>query len=255
MIRWFKKELDWIALGILFICCLPLFVNLGTAPIYMWDEATYANNSIDMYLYHDPIVVRMEGEPDLYNTKPPFVLWMQTLSMQIFGMNEFAIRLPSAVLSALTMLLLLLFSIKVLHSYQIGFISILTLACSNGYVSNHGARSGDLDASLVFWTTLYVLACIKFLIERKEIAIHLAFFSLGVIGAFLSKGVAGYFFLPFLVIIALINRNLTSIIKEKIFYISIITIVTVCGGYYLLREQAAAGYWDVIIQSELSRYG
>jgi hypothetical protein len=66
------------------------------------------------------------------------------------------------------MLLLLLFSIKVLHSYQIGFISILTLACSNGYVSNHGARSGDLDASLVFWTTLYVLACIKFLTERKK---------------------------------------------------------------------------------------
>jgi 4-amino-4-deoxy-L-arabinose transferase-like glycosyltransferase len=159
------------AIGV-FISWFPLFVNLGKAPIYMWDEATYANNSIDMYITHDAIVVRMEGKPDLYNTKPPLALWMQTLSMYVFGMNEFAIRLPSAVFSAMTMLLLLWFSISVLHSFEIGFISILTLACSNGYVSNHGARSGDLDAALVLWITFYVLVYLKFLIQKDKITIR-----------------------------------------------------------------------------------
>lgn len=61
----------------------PVFNNLGKFQIRMWDEASYANNSIDMLLTNQNIfVVEKQGKPDLYNTKPPFVIWLQALSMK-----------------------------------------------------------------------------------------------------------------------------------------------------------------------------
>jgi 4-amino-4-deoxy-L-arabinose transferase-like glycosyltransferase len=236
------------------LCFYPLFTRLGTDSIYMWDEALYANNAIDMYLSHDFIVVRDHGHPDLYNTKPPFVLWMQVISIHIFGMNEFAIRFPSALFAALTMLLLLWFSITVLNSYLIGFIAMLTLACSNGFISNHGARSGDLDSCLVFWMTLATLIYLRLLITNTAISKNLLIMAIALTCTFLCKGIAGFFFVPFFIIITIVNGNFLSIIRRKEIYISATAVLIICAGYYFIREQKAAGYLDVILNSELKRY-
>jgi 4-amino-4-deoxy-L-arabinose transferase-like glycosyltransferase len=34
-------------------------------------------------------------QPDLGNTKPPLLNWLQALSMAVFGLSELAVRLPS----------------------------------------------------------------------------------------------------------------------------------------------------------------
>lgn len=236
------------------ICLFPLFARLGAAPIYMWDEATYANNSIDMYLTHDPVVVRMEGQPDLYNTKPPFVLWMQTLCLYIFGMNEFAIRFPSAFFALLTVLLLLWFSVAVLKSYVTGIGAVLTLVCSNGFVGVHVARSGDLDATLVFWMTLYSLVFIKYLIKPEKPGLHFFIIASALVGAFLSKGIAGFLFIPMLILIAIINKSLLQVLRLKELYVAVIAVIMICAGYYFLREWKAPGYWDKVFTSEFMRF-
>src|ERR1700758_1985270 len=87
---------------LLIIVCIPLFYNLGKFQIRMWDEARYANNAIDMFLSKDLIVLKHDGETDLYSTKPPLVICMQALSMALFGINEFAVRFPSALFALLT---------------------------------------------------------------------------------------------------------------------------------------------------------
>jgi 4-amino-4-deoxy-L-arabinose transferase-like glycosyltransferase len=245
----------FIAALFLVLCSIPLFLDLGKSPIYMWDEATYANNSIDMYKSHDPIVVRMEGIPDLYNTKPPLVIWCQALSMKIFGINEFAVRLPSAIFAFCAMVVLLWFSITVLNSFIIGVIAMVTLACSNGFISNHGARSGDLDASLVFWMAFYVFVFLKWLIEQRRNNLHLIVVALGLTGAFLSKGIAGFFFVPFLLLIAIVSGQFRQLIRQKEIYFSAIAVLALCSGYYLLREMSAPGYLKILYDSELSRYG
>ena len=241
--------------AVFLFCLVPLFYHLGTPAIFMWDEATYANNAIDMYRSNDPIVVRMEGHPDLYNTKPPLVLWMQTLSMHLFGLNEFAIRFPSAFFSALILLLLLWFCVAVLHSNLAGIFAMLTLAGSNGFVSSHGSRSGDLDAIMVFWMTLYALVFIKFLIEKKDFLTHFLVISAGITGAFLSKGVAGFFFIPFLILLAIVDGSFLLLFRKWELYLLAIIVFTICFGYYFVREKAAPGYWDKVLSSEWSRYG
>lgn len=238
----------------LIVCCIPLFARLGDPPIYMWDEATYANNSLDMYLSGDPIVVRMEGQPDLYNTKPPFVLWMQSISLHIFGWNEWAIRFPSAVFAMLTVLLLLWFSLVLFQSIIAGVFSILTLVCANGYVTIHVTRSGDLDATLVFWITLYVLIFLKFLLKPAQSGLHIWLVALGLTGAFFTKGIAGWFFLPLLIIVALLNGSLLKLLRLKESYLAAVTILCLSGSYYCLRETMAPGYWGQVYSSELMRF-
>lgn len=235
-------------------CCFPLFAKLGAAPIYMWDEATYANNALDMFITQDPIVVRMEGKPDLYNTKPPFVLWMQTISLHLFGWNEFAIRLPSAFFGALTVLLLCWFSLVVLNSAFTGIVAMFTLVSSGGFVAVHVTRSGDPDATLVFWITFYVLIFIKYLLKPERPGLHFFLIAAGLIFAFLSKGIAGWFFLPLLVLIAIIHGSFLKLLKQKEIYYAAIAVLVISCGYYFLREWMAPGYWAVVYSSELMRF-
>ena len=106
---------------------LTIFKNLGDPQIRMWDEATYANNSIDFFENHNFISVTHLGATDWYNTKPPFVIWTQGIAMKIFGINEFAVRIPSALFGLLTALLVFTFCWQVLKSKLIGFFAAIIL--------------------------------------------------------------------------------------------------------------------------------
>ncbi|MEP6795805.1 MAG: hypothetical protein ABJB16_15870, partial [Saprospiraceae bacterium] len=58
------------------ICSVPAFYLLGSPAIYIWDEAVYANASLDMSQGHHWWVPLQAA----YNTKPPLVLWLQAIS-------------------------------------------------------------------------------------------------------------------------------------------------------------------------------
>src|SRR6185295_17365300 len=72
-----------------------IFYRLGQHPVYWWDEARVALNSLEM-LNHPGLVVRYDGAPELWNTKPPLAIWLNALSLTLFGVNEWALRLPAA---------------------------------------------------------------------------------------------------------------------------------------------------------------
>jgi 4-amino-4-deoxy-L-arabinose transferase-like glycosyltransferase len=124
---------EWIlAVAALGIATFLIFQNLAAPAIRQWDEAIYADNALDMYMTGDPIVMRRNGEVTFYNTKPPLVIWLQTLSLHAFGINEFAIRFPSALAGVLTCVAMLLFSILTLKKIRIGIVAILILGTTYG---------------------------------------------------------------------------------------------------------------------------
>ncbi|HEY5122220.1 MAG TPA: glycosyltransferase family 39 protein, partial [Ignavibacteria bacterium] len=233
----------------------PIFNNLGKFQIRMWDEATYANNSIDLLLTNQNIfVVEKQGKPDLYNTKPPFVIWLQALSMKLFGINELAIRMPSAIFGFLTILLVYFFCTNVLGSNIIGFLSAGILLTAKGFISNHVVRTGDLDAVLVFWLTLGLFAFIDLVIKKpKNSFYHFLILTISLTFGFLTKGIAGFFFVPFMFIISFLFNN-HKIFKEKYLYISGFITAILCLSYYFIRELIAPGYINILLGSEILRY-
>ncbi|HEY9115098.1 MAG TPA: glycosyltransferase family 39 protein [Bacteroidales bacterium] len=244
-----------ILLVIVVLSFFSIFDGIGDSHINIWDEATYANNSIDMAFNSKNIfVVQHLNEPDFYNTKPPFVIWMQAISIRIFGINEFAIRLPSAVFGFLTVLLVYFFCSILLKSKTAGLISALILLSSKGFISYHVVRTGDLDATLVFWLTLGLFVFIHLLIIKpKKTTLHFLVLAISLIFGFLTKGIAGFFFIPFMFLISLLYKN-HWIYREKFLYISAFFTLLIGTGYYMLNEWINPGYLEIVFGSEIARF-
>lgn len=100
-------------LGLLILCLvisLPIFAHLEASfPILLWDEGRLANNAIEMYEMGDPIVVTYDHQPEMWNTKPPFLIWLQAMSLYLFGISDLSFRLPVSFAGIFTCLLLYFF--------------------------------------------------------------------------------------------------------------------------------------------------
>lgn len=79
-----------------------LFVPfLGSAHLFDWDEINFAECAREMIVTGDYNTVQIDFLP--FWEKPPLFIWMQVLCMKIFGVNEFAARLPNAIGGAITL--------------------------------------------------------------------------------------------------------------------------------------------------------
>ncbi|MBS1766060.1 MAG: glycosyltransferase family 39 protein [Acidobacteria bacterium] len=80
----------WVALGL-----LPLFLR----PLWEPDEARYAEIPREMLASHDWLTPHLNGV--LYFEKPPLQYWMTAVSFKLFGLHDWAARLPLAVAAAI----------------------------------------------------------------------------------------------------------------------------------------------------------
>jgi 4-amino-4-deoxy-L-arabinose transferase-like glycosyltransferase len=226
----------------------PVFLHLDVLPIRIWDEARLATNAIEMYNNHDFIVTHFKGEADMWNTKPPLMIWLQVLSLHLFGINELAIRFPSAAATLLTCFCLLVFSIRYLKSFWFGCIASLVLITSQGYINHHVVRNGDYDALMIMFIVAFVLYYVAFLETKKLKYLHWFFLCLTL--SILTKGIAAMMFAPALLIYTLIKKQLKDILN-KWFFIDAVALLAVVFGYYFLRESQNPGYLDAVWLNEL----
>jgi 4-amino-4-deoxy-L-arabinose transferase-like glycosyltransferase len=74
-------------------------------------------------------------------------------SIALFGPVEWAIRLPSALAALGTLLCTTLFVRRLTHSLPTAIAAGTLLLLSPGFFGEHGARTGDFDAPLLFFVT------------------------------------------------------------------------------------------------------
>jgi len=215
----------------------------------MWDEARIAVNAHEMLTNGNYIVTHYDGKPDMWNTKPPLLPWMQVICMKLIGESDLATRLPTSIAVLLTCLCLLLFLKRYFQDFWLGFITVLCLITTKGYMGWHVARSGDYDALLILFTTAYCLFFYAYL-ENKRKSILYAFFGTLTL-AVLTKGIAGVLFVPALPLFALLNRSLFPLLKNKHFYIGTAVFLFISLGYYFLRDAMNPGFIKAIQENEL----
>lgn len=244
------KRANAVLLGMVLaiLAAIPLFLHLGTPPIQIWDESRLATNAVEMAQNGDWITTHFNGKPDLWNTKPPLMIWLQVACIKTLGVNEWAIRFPAALAALLTVLCLFLFSKKVLNNGLPGFFAGLVLVSSLGYVTIHRTRTGDYDALLTFFITWYTLA--YFAWTEKPNNKTLLLFFVGLTLAVLTKSVAGLLMLPALFIYTIATGQLGNILKQKTTWLGVLAFGLVVGGYYLLREHHNPGYIATVLRGE-----
>jgi 4-amino-4-deoxy-L-arabinose transferase-like glycosyltransferase len=226
-----------------------MFINLGQLPVRLFDESRSAVNAYEMNKNGQCIVTHFRGEPDLWNTKPPLMIWMQVAFMKVNGVNEWSIRLPAAIAAFLTCLLLFYFCWKYLEEYWYGIISMLILVTSYGFMEQHGARTGDSDALMTLFTVLYSLAFFLFIEKREHRYLYLTFIFIAL--SALTKGIAGLLMLPGLGLYALVRLRVLSILKNRHFYFGVFLALVLVGWYYLLREYMNPGFLEAVVSNEL----
>ncbi len=234
---------------LLCLICVPLFWHLDALAIRLWDESRFAGNAYEMYLNGDFFVVKFQGMPDMWSSKPPLMLWCQVFFMKIFGPGEWALRLPSAIAALSTCLILMLFSRRYFQHFLWGGIAAFVLVTTFGYVDIHVTRTGDYDALLAFFTTTYCLALFLFFETKKQKYLYAFFVCLSF--AALTKSVAGLVFLPGLFIYALWQKELIALLKNKNTYIGIAIFLFLVLGYYFSREYKNPGYLATVYENEL----
>ncbi len=94
-----KYSWGYALLGALFF--IPF---LGGVHLFDWDEINFAEISREMLITGDFTRVYVNFTP--FFQKPPFFFWLQALAMQLFGVGEFAARLPNALCGVATLVLL-----------------------------------------------------------------------------------------------------------------------------------------------------
>ena len=82
-----------------FFILITFFLPLSLAPLFDLDEGAFSEATREMLVGKDYITTYLNGE--LRFDKPILIYWLQLVSVKLLGLNEFALRLPSALAGAL----------------------------------------------------------------------------------------------------------------------------------------------------------
>ena len=83
-----------LALALVLAVLASLFLGLGTVPLFDVDEGAFSEATREMLARGDYVSTWLNGAPRF--DKPILIYWLQAASVTLFGMDEFALRLPSA---------------------------------------------------------------------------------------------------------------------------------------------------------------
>ncbi|MEM6264021.1 MAG: glycosyltransferase family 39 protein [Bacteroidota bacterium] len=100
-----KKRID-IGDLVLFgtVSLVGFLLFLGAPPLFDWDEINFAESAREMLVTGNYFQVQVNYQP--FWEKPPLFFWLQALCMQVFGVGEFAARIPNALIGMATVLTL-----------------------------------------------------------------------------------------------------------------------------------------------------
>jgi 4-amino-4-deoxy-L-arabinose transferase-like glycosyltransferase len=157
---------------------------LGKAHLFDWDEINFAEAAREMLVTGNYFHVQIDFKQ--FWEKPPLFIWMQVLSMKVFGVNEFAARFPNALAGFFTLISLYKIGRKYLNRQ---FAWFWVMCYSGTTLTLLYFKSGIIDP----WFNLFIFLAIyefSFLLEKGRYHKHWRAIAAGVfLGlAVLTKG-------------------------------------------------------------------
>ncbi|MCX6297426.1 MAG: glycosyltransferase family 39 protein, partial [Bacteroidetes bacterium] len=200
---------------------------LGAVHLFDWDEINFAECAREMLVTHDYFSVKINYQP--FWEKPPIFIWMQALSMSIFGITEFAARLPNALCGIVTMIVL--FNIgRRLVDERFGLLWVLAYAGS--FLPHFYFKSGIIDP----WFNLFIFCGIYYFIlfsnnkNTRSLIFSALFIGLGV----LTKGPVAVLVIGLCVVTFWMLKRFQVIMDSKQILIYTLTVACVGGLWFLM---------------------
>jgi 4-amino-4-deoxy-L-arabinose transferase-like glycosyltransferase len=212
--------------------CLFLPFN-GMIHLFDWDEINFAESAREMIVTGNYNTVTINFIP--FWEKPPLFIWMQVLSMKVFGINEFAARFPNALCGIAT--LIILFEIgKSLKGIKFGLV--WATAYGTSLLPFLYFKSGIIDP----WFNLFIFSALYFVflyLKQRATGItsikNLLISGLILGFAVLTKGPAAILLYGLTLLIYLTIERKWHLLK--ISHVSLFALVLIlCGGSYHIYQ-------------------
>lgn len=168
---------------ILFFSAVVLIPFTGNVHLFDWDEINFAECAREMIVtnsFHTPLI-----NFQAFWEKPPLFIWMQILSMKLFGINELAARFPNIINGIITLCLLYYFG-KRWYSPNFGILwAVIHLGT---FLPHFYFRSGIIDPWYNLFGFIFFAGWIEFIKNKNKLWIFIGSVSLAL--AILTKGPA-----------------------------------------------------------------
>lgn len=214
-----------------------LFVPfLGNVHLFDWDEINFAECAREMIATGDYLRPQIDFQP--FWEKPPLFIWMQVLSMKMFGVNEYAARFPNAIIGILTLATIFYAGKRIVHERMAAWWALLYTAC---WLPHLYFKSGIIDPSFNYFIFLafFQVYLLRFA-ERKILHALLAGLFLGL--AVLTKGpVAILVAILCFIVYIIVNKGLWG---YKVPYLLLIALTAAITFFTWIGVAIAVYGWD-----------
>ncbi len=211
--------------------------GIGSVRLFDWDEINFAESAREMLVTGDWFNVQINFQS--FWEKPPLFIWMQALSMKVFGVGEFAARFPNAIMGIITLLTLFhcglrsenqRFGLLWAGMYAISFFPFIYF------------KTGIIDPWFNYFIFLGIYFFSRYADEEKTSQAALSGLFTGL--AVLTKGPVGFliFGLTFMVWLAVRKFQLKFRWVDVLVYL---VMLALAGGAWFIAL-AATGHWEVI---------
>ena len=238
--------MDWLLLagfcGFLFFFGLAYFGLLGA------DEPRYAQVAREMLARHDWITPTLGGKPWL--EKPALYYWQTMLTYSIFGVSDWAARLPSAVDATLMVAGVYLFLRRFRPGFQLD--GALMAASASGVIGFARAASTDMPLAATF--SMAMLAWYAWYESASKRYLALSYIFLGL--AMLAKGPVAPFLAAVIVIIFATAKGDYRLVARTCWIPGIALFLLTALPWYVAVQLRNPEFFRVfILEHNLARFG
>ena len=230
-------------------CAYFFFFGLGSFGLVGADEPRYAQIAREMLQRHDWVRPLLHGQPWL--EKPALYYWLAAISYKIFGVTDWAARLPSAVLATAMVYGILVFLRRFRPGPAALHAAIMT-ACSAGVIGFARAASTDMPLTATF--TLGLLAWWTWR-EGGRRGWLLAFYFCIALGT-LAKGPVAPFLAALIIAAFAVGTRDARLILKTLWPPAVLLYLAVTLPWYIAVQRATGDFFRVfILEHNLERFG
>ena len=242
-----RSYTDWLLLA--GFCGFFFFFGLSYFGLVGADEPRYAQVAREMFARHDWITPALAGKPWL--EKPIFYYWQTILFYNIFGVSDWAARLPSAVNATILVVAAYLFLCRFRPGFHLD--GALITASAVGIVGF--ARAASMDIALATSFTVAMLAWFAWQESGRRFYLTIFYAALAV--GTLAKGPIAPFLAALVIFLfAWSKGELLPLIGRTVWIPGLLLFCTIALPWYFAVQMKNAEFFRVfILQHNLARFG
>lgn len=177
--------------AVMLAAAIAMVWGFWSPPLVDLDEGAFTEATREMIASGNYVSIYLNGEPR--NDKPILIYWLQAGSVHLFGLNEFALRLPSVIAGLAWLWVLYRFTLRHTDRATAGVAAmLLALSIGVGVIS----KAATADALLNLFLALAMFDIYNHFRDPSPARLRRVFLWMGL--GFLTKGPVAVFF-PFVV--------------------------------------------------------